>query len=216
MKPPKSNWALLGELRKQLQETRTAEFETNRASMLALVEQLLGQIEEQNRRTGSTLQILEEAFLTGVTPGNALSNEEQARRFGELENRISGLNEAGVLWLFSRLEYLAANRIYALYALAQTVNPARIKEQCEWLPDSLVRDANRALKAEKIKAGDTMTKKGKSDVRAAWIEAGLHQRRANRGELKEFCNRMAGEHQCSPGTISNNWIPAWRRELPST
>jgi len=208
MKPPKSNWALLGELRTQLQETRAAEFETNRASMLALVEQLLGQIEEQNRRTGSTLQILEEAFLAGVTPGNALSNEEQARRFGELENRVSGLNEAGVLWLFSRLEYIAASTIYPLYALAQTVDPARIKEQCQWLPDSLILNTDRALKADKIKGGST----GKLPPEkleafhqdyADWLRQGGKEKTA-------FDMRMAHEYGRSPEVMGR-----YRRRLES-
>ncbi|MFI8688873.1 hypothetical protein ACIGHJ_13890 [Stutzerimonas kunmingensis] len=153
MKARKNDWALLSELRTQLEQSQAADFEVSRASMLALVDQMCSRIQEQNQHAGSTLKALEDAFLSGVMPGKTLSQEEHAQRFGELENRVSGLNEAGVLWLFSRLEYLAANKIYALYALAQTVSPTRIKEQCEWLPDSLIRDADRALKADKIAGG---------------------------------------------------------------
>lgn len=154
MKTHTSDWSLLGDLRTQLQQSQAADFEVSRVSMLAIVDQLCGRIEEQNHRVGSTLQTLEDAFLAEVMPGKTLSHEEQAQRFSELESRVSGLNEAGVLWLFSRLEFVAANKIYSLFALAQTVNPVAVKAQCEWLPDKLIRDADRALKADKIAGGN--------------------------------------------------------------
>jgi hypothetical protein len=154
MKTHTSDWSLLSDLRTQLQQSQAADFEVSRVSMLAIVDQLCGRIEEQNHRVGSTLQTLEDAFLAEVMPGKTLSHEEQAQRFSELESRVSGLNEAGVLWLFSRLEFVAANKIYSLFALAQTVNPVAVKAQCEWLPDKLIRDADRALKADKIAGGN--------------------------------------------------------------
>lgn len=119
----------------------------------------------------------------------------------------------GLLYLFFSLEYEAANKIYSLYALAQTVDPVRIKEQCPWLPEPLVRDAIRALNASRLAAGRTMTKPGKDHVRAAWIEAGLHNRRAKHRELDVFARKMAALHNCEADTIRNNWIPTWRREL---
>jgi len=149
----RSDWSLLNDLHAQLQHSTAADFETSRASMLVLVDQLRNRIEEQNQQAGVTLNTLENEFLAGVMPGTTLSVEEHGQRFEELESRVSGLHKAGVLWLFSRLEYLAADKIFSLYALAQTVDPTRIKEQCSWLPDSLVRDADRALKADKIAGG---------------------------------------------------------------
>lgn len=153
MTTPKSDWALLAELREEFQRCQAADLETRRARVLGLIDELRTGVEERNNRRGDTIRVLQNAFLAGVAPGGTLSLEEHAQRFEDLEKTISGLDATGLLYLFFSLEYEAANKIYSLYALAQTVDPARIKEQCHWLPDSLVRNTDRALKAEKIAGG---------------------------------------------------------------
>lgn len=149
----KSDWVLLTELHAELQQCQAADLETRRARMLSLIDEIRTGVEERNKRRGDTIQVLQKSFLAGVLPGGTLSQEEHAQRFEYLEKTILGLDVAGLLYLFVSLEYETANKIYSLYALAQTVDPARVKEQCPWLPDSLVRNAERALKADKIAGG---------------------------------------------------------------
>lgn len=218
MTTQRSDLAVLAELHAELQKCSSTEFERRRSHMVALVEELRNEITERNWRRGDTIEALQSAFLEGVQPGKTLSLKEHAARSLALEEKIAGLDVVGLLHLFFCLEYQAANMIYSLYALAQTVDPARIKEQCPWLPDSLVHDAIRALKANQIKAGHSMQNKGKELVRIAWIDAGLHKRRARYGELDKFCQDMARQHDCAAETIKKNWIPSWRRrkELPPT
>ncbi|OCX15394.1 hypothetical protein BBI09_16635 [Stutzerimonas xanthomarina] len=215
MTASKSEGELLSELHTQLEETQADDFETNRAPMLALVDQLRKLKLDENQRAGTTIQILENAFLKGVMPGTTLSLEEHAQRFDELENRVSGLSEAGVLWLFSRLEYLAANKIYSLYALAQTVNPAKIKEQCPWLPVSLVCDAEAALldalKEEKRKGGRS---KGLPGEKLAEFQQFYVEWLAKGGRRHEtygdFDNRMSEEFGRSAKVMAN-----YRKNLES-
>jgi hypothetical protein len=208
----KSDWALLHELRTQLQQCTPTDIEEHRSDVLSLVDEMINRVEHRNKSRGKTIRTLENAFLAGVLPGKTLSLEEHRKRFEDLENSISALDITGVLHLFFKLEYETANKVYSLYALAQTVKPDQIKEQCPWLPDSLVNDAKRALKASQLAAGETMTHPNKDEVNAAWIEAGLHQRRAKRGEMKIFAQEMAERFKCEADTITNNWIPAWKKK----
>lgn len=209
----KNDWALLHELRTQLQQCTPIDIEEHRSDTLSLVDEMINRVEQRNKCRGKTIRTLENAFLAGVLPGKTLSSEEHRKRYEDLENSISTLDITGLLHLFFKLEYEAANKIYSLYALAQTVKPDHIKEQCPWLPDSLVNDAKRALNASQLAAGATMRNKNKDEVKAAWIAAGLHQRRAIRGEMKLFAQGMADRHKCEADTITNNWIPAWKKEL---
>ena len=209
----KNDWALLHELRTQLQQCPPTDIEEHRSNMLTLVDEMINRVERRNKCRGKTIQTLEDAFLAGVLPGQTLSAEEHSKRYENLENSISALDITGLLHLFFKLEYETANKIYSLYALAQTVKPDHIKEQCPWLPDLLVIAAKRALTASQIAAGATMRKPYKDEVKAAWITAGLHQRRAIRGEMKLFAQGMADRHKCEAETITNNWIPAWKKEL---
>jgi hypothetical protein len=209
----KSDWALLHELRTQLQQCTPTYIEERRSDTLSLVDEMINRVGQRNKSRGKTIQTLENAFLAGVLPGKTLSLEEHRKRYEDLENSISDLDITGLLHLFFKLEYETANKIYSLYALAQTIEPDKIKEQCPWLPSSLVNDAKRALKASQLAAGATMTHKKKDDVYAAWIATGLHQRRAIRGEMKLFAQEMADRHKCEADTITNNWIPAWKKKL---
>lgn len=230
---------LLQELRSQLQGTQVDDFDDNRSAMIALVDQLrtLNLKRYSGADVGRTLTTIENAFLKGLeqvlsdTPisfstsmppeeksklladRQKLQHQELSLRFNDLSEQITPLHAGAVLALFSQLEFISGSVIRALLALVRTVKPASVKDQCPWLPQSLINAAEMALKADKLKAGQTMTSKGKPAVRAAWIECRFHQRRAKRGELGEFCEKMAKEHNCEASTIRNNWIPKWRKEL---
>ncbi|PTU75605.1 hypothetical protein DBO86_25545 [Pseudomonas indoloxydans] len=217
--PPKDSFACLMRLRAELQQCQPDEVEQRRGHMLAMLDNVIEERIQQNKGRSETIQMLSDAFLGGVTWGQVTSEGElSAEAFGrhaELLKEVTGLDAVSLLWLFYQLESKAVDWIKALSALAQTTKPSRVKEQCGWLPDGLIHNADKALKAEKRKAGDTMTNKGKGTVRQAWISAGLHQRRAKRGELASFCEEMAQKHNCLADTIQRNWVPAWRKELAS-
>lgn len=203
-------------LRTELRHCSNGEFEQRRGAMIELLDAALDESLQRNHRRVETIETLQAAFIAEVITGDPPSPEAMRARYDMLRASIGGLDVVGLLHLFTALEWKAASVIQSLKALAQTTDPARIVEQCPWLPEHLIRNAGRALKAEKIKAGNTMTNKGKASVRAAWIAAGMDRRRAGRGELARFCEEMAAAHKCDADTIRKNWIPSWRREITPT
>lgn len=218
MTPPKDDFACLTQLRAELQECPPDEFEQRREHMLMLVDSIMDGRKQQSSDYDETVQILSDAFLGGVTWDRISSEGEiSAEAFGpysELLLNVTGLDSTRLFALFCILECRALEWINSLSALAQTTKPSKVKDKFRWLPHELIHNTGKALKAEKIKAGRTRTPKGKGAVREAWINAGLHQRRAERGELVAFCKAMAELHKCGADTIQKNWIPKWRKELP--
>lgn len=221
MTTSKSEGELLRELRTQLQETQAADFETNRASMIALVEQL--QTSNFDRHfgagNGTTLRAVENAFIQAIeqiihdepvkldnsmtqaekdqifAQGRQEQAKEQELRLDELAKEVSPLHTGAVLHLFSRLEYIAGSVIRPLLALVRTVDPARIKKQCPWLPDTLVRNADRALKADKIKGGlrEVLNPQEKASFRQDCLEW-LAREVRKRGDCDAFDNQMAQKY----------------------
>jgi len=204
------------QLRTELRQCPESEFEQRRGAMLALVNVALDEKLQQNHRRNETIEAVQAMFIEEVITGDPPSLEAMKARYAKLRGSIVGLDAGGLLHLFTALEWKAVTVIQSLKALAQTTKPGKIAEQCPWLPGHLIRNAGRALKAEKIKAGNTMTNKGKESVRAAWIAAGMDKRRAERGELARFCAKMATAHNCDADTIRKNWIPTWRKQMPPT
>lgn len=218
MKPTKADSACLAQLRAELQQCPSDEFEQRRELMLALIDNIIIEQEQQKSSCDETVQMLSDAFLGEVTWDRVSSEGEiSATAFGphlELLMKVTDIDASDLLCLFYMLESQALEWIISLSALAQTTNPNQVRDQFKWLPHDLIHNTGRALKAEKIKAGRTRTSKGKGPIREAWINAGLHQRRAKRGELAAFCNVMAAQHKCSADTIRKNWIPNWQKEFP--
>lgn len=218
MNPPEDDFACLTQLRAKLQECPPDEFEQRREHMLVLVDSVIDGRKKQSSDYDETVQVLSDAFLGGVTWDRISSEGEiSAEAFGpysELLLNVTGLDSTRLFALFCILECRALEWINSLSALAQTTKPSKVKDKFTWLPHELVHNTGRALRAEKIKAGRTKTKPGKGAVRTAWISAGLHRRRAVRGELIAFCKAMAELHKCDADTIQKNWIPNWRKELP--
>ncbi|WP_313451681.1 hypothetical protein [Stutzerimonas kunmingensis] len=201
----KSDWGLLAELRDQLQQCDANGIEVRRSDMLSLVDEMLNRLEQRMNGRGETIQILENAFLEGVLPGTTLTREEHNRRADDLEKAISGLDVIPLLHLFFRLEYEAANKIYSLYALVKTIDPERIKEQCSWLPDSLIRDADRALKADKIKGGShKVLSPFKQEAFRRECLDWIRDQETQKTELcKNFNNRMAEKYHIAVRTAES-------------
>lgn len=218
---PQDGFACLKQLRVELHQCHADELEQHRDRMLALIDSAIDERIRQNRGRGDTINLLSDAFLGGLKWGTVSSDGElSAEAFGrhsELLTQVGGLDAVGMLYLFYVLESKAVEWIRSLSALAQTTNPRIVGEQSPHIPEDLILNAVMALGAElktiRAKAGQTMTRHGKKAVRTAWINAGLHQRKAKRGELAQFCAWAAKEHNCAADTIQKNWIPAWRREL---
>lgn len=237
----KSEGELLKELHTQLQETQAADFETNRASMIALVEQL--QTSSFDRHfgagNGTTLLAVENAFIQAIeqiiydepvkldnsmtqaekdqifAQGRQEQAKEQERRLDALEKEVSPLRAGAVLHLFSRLEYIAGSVIRPLLALVRTIAPARIKEQCPWLPETLILTAKKALTATQAKGGShTYLTPAEQDSLCreciAWIQARTIQKTE---KCEDFDSRMAKKYPISTKSIEK-FRQAIQRQIP--
>lgn len=141
--------------------------------------------------------------------------KEQERRLDELGNEVSPLHAGAVLHLFSRLEFIAGTVIRPLLALVRTVDPARIKEQCPWLPGSLVHDAEAslldALKEEKRKGGRSkgLPAEKLAEFQQCYVEW-LAKGGRRHGTYGDFDNRMSEKFGRSAKVMAN-----YRKNLES-
>lgn len=150
---PQDVLGCLIQLRTELRQCPESEFEQRRDAMLALVNAALDEKLQHNRRRKETIEALQAIFIQEAITGDPPSLEAMKARYAKLRESIVGLDAGGLTHLFTALEWKAVTVIQSLKALAQTTDPGRIAEQCPWLPGRLIHNADRALKADKIKGG---------------------------------------------------------------
>jgi len=96
-------------------------------------------------------------YKEGIAP--PISEERAKEEYAEIRKRFdkllsltkdfdSGKDNYWVLWLFEKLEEKALLQIREFSGLAQTTDPERVKEQCSYLPDTVVENKKLSLKYE--------------------------------------------------------------------
>jgi len=111
--------------------------------------------QEKFKRQMQAVERLEAEFLAFLWQEQPASSTQLAERFDRHDSILEGtggLDAGAVLFLFAKLEQRAFKEINKSLALAQTIDPERIAEQCPDLPRVIVENA----KAVHVHAYTTM------------------------------------------------------------
>lgn len=178
----------LRQVRRQLEQLSGDNLDESRVELLALVADLGRELTKGHQGMGDTIELLERTLKDRVdglrfaqAPMTDIELQGQLQQLQERHSRlmsqISPLSEVAVLHLFHRLEFVALNAIKPLRALAVTSEPARIKEQCDQLPDELVALAQLAVNRIALMGGQKRKKLAaaqESEIRQRWLSSELN------------------------------------------
>lgn len=109
-----------------------------------LLQESISDQQERLKSQMRAVELLEEEFLAFLWREQAASSTQLAERFDrhtEILEGLGGLDAGAVLFLFAKLEQRAFKEINKSLALAQTIDPERIAEQCPDLPRVLLENA---------------------------------------------------------------------------
>lgn len=123
--------------------------------------------QEKFKRQMQTVEILEAEFLRFLwteQPASPTQLGERFDRFAEALDKAGGLDAGAVLTLFDKLEQRAFREINKPLALAQTIDPERIAQQCPDLPRVVVENA-KAVHVHAFTTSLSKQNKRSSDVR---------------------------------------------------
>lgn len=186
----------LRHIRVGLESLSVDNLDESREELLALVADLGREVTKGRQGMGGTIELLEQTLKDKIdglcfaqTPLIDIELQGQLQHLQERRDRlmsqISPLSEVAVLHLFHRLEAVALNAIRPLRALAATSEPARVKEQCDQLPDELVAFAQLAVNRIAVMGGQKrkkLTTDQESEIRQRWLSSELNINQFNTTE----------------------------------
>lgn len=118
--------------------------------------------QEKFKRQMQAIEMLEAEFLRFLwteQPASPAQLGERFDRFTEVLEKTGGLDAGAVLALFDKLEQHAFREINKPLALAQTIDPERIAQQCPDLPWVVVENS-KAVHAQAFITGQSKQNRG--------------------------------------------------------